>query len=117
MVVVGMSSIPLRVIRRETCLWTKGPLKLSKNPRPKRCPNVWKREDSKEITEFMKVEEIGVQRNKHDGYCAKQWIIIPKVTWTLPNLRRRSTCWTSFSMVFFMKVDMNDEVLNGTPKI
>jgi hypothetical protein len=28
-----------------------------------------------------------------------------------------STCQTSFSKVFFMKDDLNDELPNGTPKI
>ncbi len=48
----------------------------------------------------MKVEKGGVQCNKYDGYCAKQWIII----------------WTFFSMVFFMKDDMNDKMFHGTSK-
>ncbi len=35
----------------------------------------------------------------------------------MPNLRRRSTCQTSSSKVFFIKDDMNVEVFNRTPKI
>jgi hypothetical protein len=40
MVVINMSSISSKVIRRETCLQAKSPFGLSKNPRPKRHPNI-----------------------------------------------------------------------------
>ncbi len=32
------------------------------------------------------------------------------------NLRKRSTYQTSFNTISLMKDDLNDEVLNGTPK-
>ncbi len=46
----------------------------------------------------------------------KQWVRIPKTTWTLSNVGRRLTCWTSFSKVSLMKDDVNDEIFNGTPQ-
>jgi len=64
----------------------------------------------------MKVENEGVHRNRYDGHCMKQWIIIPKVVGTLPILRRRSTCRTSSNKTSLMKNDVKDEVPNGTPK-
>jgi len=39
MVNVGMSLMPLKVIRRNVCLRAKSLLGLSKDPRPKRPPN------------------------------------------------------------------------------
>jgi len=35
----------------------------------------------------------------------------------LPTLKKMSTYQTSFSIISFMKDDLNDEVSNGTPKI
>jgi hypothetical protein len=46
----------------------------------------------------------------------KQWVIIPKATWTSPILGRRSTCQTSFNRASLMKEDVNDELPNGNPK-
>jgi hypothetical protein len=65
----------------------------------------------------MKVREGGVEHNKYDGYCVQQWINIPNATWTLLDLGKRSTCWTFFNKIFFMRDDLNDEVPNGTLKI
>jgi len=70
MVDVDMSLMPPRVIGRKACLPIKSPLGLSKDPGPKRHPNTWRREESKETREFIKVREGGVQRNRYDGYCA-----------------------------------------------
>jgi hypothetical protein len=42
---------------------------------------------------------------------------ISKVIQTLPNLRKNSTCQASFSKVYLMKDDLNDEVPNGTPRL
>jgi hypothetical protein len=39
MVVVDMNSMPLKVIQREACLWTRGPFGLSKDLEPRRRPN------------------------------------------------------------------------------
>jgi hypothetical protein len=36
---VGMNLMPLRVIGKEACLQVKSPLRLSKDPRLKMCPN------------------------------------------------------------------------------
>jgi hypothetical protein len=56
MVDVNMNLTPLKIIGREAYLRTRGPFGLSKNSRPKRCPNTWRKEKSKEIRDFMKVE-------------------------------------------------------------
>ncbi len=55
-----MSPMPPKVIGRETCLWARSPSRLSKDPRPKRHPNILKKENSKEVRDSMKVEERGV---------------------------------------------------------
>ncbi len=47
MVVVGMNLMPLKVIGREVCLQIKNPFELSKESKPKRCPNIWKEEEYK----------------------------------------------------------------------
>ncbi len=44
MVVVGVNSMPLKVIGKKTCSQTKNPFGLSKESKPKRCPNIWKEE-------------------------------------------------------------------------
>jgi hypothetical protein len=44
---VDMSLMPSKVIGREICLKAKGPLGLSKNPRPKKHLNTLWREESK----------------------------------------------------------------------
>jgi len=116
MVDVDMSLTPLKVIRRETCLWTRGPFGLSKDPRPKRCPNIWRTEESKEIKVFVKVEDGSVHHKKYDGHCVKQWIKIPKVIWTSRILMRRSTCQTSSCRESLMKDHVKVKVPNKTPK-
>ncbi len=73
-----MSPMPPKVIGKEPCLQVKGPFGLSKDPKPKRCPNTLWKEESKEIRDFLKVEDGGVHRNKYDGHCMKQRIKIPK---------------------------------------
>jgi hypothetical protein len=40
MVVVGVNSMPLKVIGKKTCSQTKNPFGLSKESKPKRCPNI-----------------------------------------------------------------------------
>jgi hypothetical protein len=61
---VIMSSTPLKIIGREVCLWAKGLFGLSKDPGPKRGPNTLWREESKDIKNFMKVENGGVHCKK-----------------------------------------------------
>jgi hypothetical protein len=90
--------MPSRVIGREVCLRIRGLSKLSKDLGPKRCLNTWKNEEPKETRESMKVEEGGVHHNIYDGRCKKQWVKILKIIWTSLILRRRLTCWTSFSL-------------------
>jgi hypothetical protein len=68
---VDMSSTPLKIIRREACLWTKGPSRLSKDPEPKRGPNTLWKDESKDIKNFMKVENGGVHYKKYNGRCTK----------------------------------------------
>jgi hypothetical protein len=75
-----MNLTPLKVIGREACLRTKGLLRLSKDLGPKRHPNTLWREESKEIKDFMKVEDGGVHCKRYYGRCTKQRIIIPKAT-------------------------------------
>jgi hypothetical protein len=71
MVVIGMNPMPPKVIGKKYYLWAKSPFRLSKDPGPKRCPNIWKGDESKEIRVFMKVEEKNVYRKKYDGHCMK----------------------------------------------
>jgi hypothetical protein len=40
MVVVDMNSMPSKVIEKKKCLWVKGPLGLSKDPKPKKHLNI-----------------------------------------------------------------------------
>ncbi len=74
-----MSPTPPKVIGREACLRTKGPSGLLKDLEPKRCPNIWRKEESKEIKDFVKVEDGGVHCKKYDGHCMKQQIKIQKL--------------------------------------
>ncbi len=117
MVDVDMSLTPPKVIGKEVCLQTKSPFKLLKDPKPKRCPNILWKEESKETRDSMKVENGGVHHKKYDGYCMKQRVKIPKAIWTSPILGKRSICWASSSKAFFMKDDVKVKVPNGTPKI
>jgi len=64
----------------------------------------------------MKVEEGGIHRKRYDGHCTKQWVKIPKVTWS-PILQKKSTFQTLSNKTSLMKDDVNDGVPNGTPKI
>jgi hypothetical protein len=75
-----------------TNVWTKGPSRLLKDPGPKRHPNILWKEESKEIKDFMKVEDGNVHYKRYDGHCTKQQIKIPKAIWTSSILRRRFTC-------------------------
>jgi hypothetical protein len=77
-----MSLTPSKVIGREAYIWTKGPFGLLKDLGPKKHPNILWREESKEIRDFMKVEDGGVHCKRYDGHCTKQWVRIPKATWT-----------------------------------
>ncbi len=56
MVDVDMGPMPPKVIGKVVCLQTRGPSKPSKDPRPKRCPNIWRKEELKEIKDSVKVE-------------------------------------------------------------
>jgi hypothetical protein len=56
----------------------------------------------------MKVEERSVHHKKYDGCYIKQWIRIPKSTWTSPILGKRSTCRTSSSMACLMRCEWWD---------
>jgi hypothetical protein len=64
-----MNPMPLKVIGKEACLWAKGLLGLSKDLGPKKHPNIWRRKESKETRESMKVKKGGVQHNRFDGRC------------------------------------------------
>jgi hypothetical protein len=39
---INMSLMPPKVIGEKTCLWAKGPSRLSKKIGSNRCPNIWK---------------------------------------------------------------------------
>jgi hypothetical protein len=71
MMVVDMHPMPPKVIRRETCLQAKISSRLLKDLGPKRHPNTWRRDESKEVKDFMKVEEGRVNRKRYDGRCMK----------------------------------------------
>ncbi len=116
MVAIGMKLMPPKVIRTKVCLRARSIFGLSKDLGPKRCPNIWRREESKEMKDFMKVEEGGVHHKRYEDHCMKQWIKILKATWTSSIIKKRSTWGTSFNMPFFMKDDVNDEMPNGIPK-
>jgi len=83
----------------------------------KRHPNIWRREESKEMKDSMKVEKGGVHCKRYEDHCRKQWIRILEATWTSPILERRSTCQTSFNRASLMKDDVNDEVPMELPKL
>jgi len=114
-VVVGTNSMPPKVIKKKIYLCAKGFYGLLKDLGLKRHPNIWRREESKEM-DFMKVEKGGVHSKRYEGHCTKQWIKILEATWASSILERRSTCQTSFNRASLMKDDVNDEVPNGTPK-
>jgi hypothetical protein len=69
MVDVSMTMMPPKVIRRKACLQSWSPLKVSKDPEPKRHPNIWKKNFLKKTMEHIKMEEGSVQCNKYDGCC------------------------------------------------
>ncbi len=75
-----MSPMPPKIVGREACLRTKGPFGPSKDPGPKRHLNILWREKSKEIKDFMKMENGGVHHKIYDGRCMKQQVRIPKAT-------------------------------------
>jgi hypothetical protein len=91
MVVVYMNLMPSIAIRREACLRVRSPfgLTLSKHFEPKRHPNTWKKEESKDARKSMKVEEGSVHHNRYNGCCMNQWIEIPKATWTSPIVGKK----------------------------
>jgi hypothetical protein len=66
MVVINMNSLRSKITRREACLWTKGPSRLSKDHRPKNRPNTWRKEEPKEIKAFVKVEDVCIVKNTMD---------------------------------------------------
>jgi len=115
MVDVDMSPMPPKVIGSHNCLWVISPSRLSKDLGPKRHPNIWRREESKEIKDFVKLEDGGMHRKRYDGHCMK-WIIILQITWKSPILKKRSTCWTSFRKAYLIKDDVKIKVPNGTFK-
>jgi hypothetical protein len=52
---VNMNPMPLKVIGGKACLRVRSLSRLSKDPRPERCPNTRRKEESKETREFRKV--------------------------------------------------------------
>jgi hypothetical protein len=72
--------MPSKVIGREACLQAKSPSGLSNDLRPKRCPNILWKEESKEIRDSMKVENGSVHCKRYNGCCMKQRIRISKAT-------------------------------------
>jgi len=116
MVTVNMSSMSSKVIGKKVCLCARSPFGLSKDPGPKRHPNTWRREESQKKKGFMKVEEGGVHHKKYEGHCMKQWVKIPKATWTSPIIKKRYPCRTFLNKTSLMKDDVIDEMPNGTLK-
>jgi hypothetical protein len=72
MVAIGMNLMPQKVIRKKIYLRVKSLFGLSKDSRLKRRLNTWKKEKSKEMNDFMKVEEGSVHRKRNAGHCMKQ---------------------------------------------
>ncbi len=66
-VAVGMNLMPPKVIGRETCLCARGPFGLSKDLGPKKRPNIWKREESNVVRDFMKVKKGSVHCKIYEG--------------------------------------------------
>jgi hypothetical protein len=95
----------------------KGPYGLSKDLGPKKHPNIWRKNESKETKVSMKMKEGNVDQIKYNGSYMKQWVKISKAIWTSLILGKRSTCWTSFRMASLMKDNKNDEAPNGIHKI
>jgi hypothetical protein len=117
MVDVIMSPMPPKVIGRDVCLWAKGHFVLSKDPRPKRHLSILWKKESKEISDFMKVKDGSVHHKRYNGCCTKQWVRIPKATWTTTILGKRFTYRASFCRISLMKDDVKVTMPNGTPKI
>ncbi len=67
-----MNMTPPKVIRKDVYLQIKGPYGLSKDPRPKRRPNILKKGDSNKKKDYVKVEDEGVHRKRYNGHCTKQ---------------------------------------------
>jgi hypothetical protein len=74
MMTINMNSMSLKAIGKEVCLQARSLFGLSKDFRPKRHPNTWRKYESKEINVFMKMEKGGVHHNKYNDCCTKQWI-------------------------------------------
>jgi hypothetical protein len=72
MVAINMSTMQLKVIRKEVCLKVRDLSRLSKDRGPKKHPNTWRRKKKKKVKDFMKVEEEGVNHKNYDGCCTKQ---------------------------------------------
>jgi hypothetical protein len=72
MVVISMNLMSSKVIGKETCLRVKSPHGLSKDFIPKRCPNTWKKNKSKETKDSMKMEKVGVHPKIYDDHYTKQ---------------------------------------------
>jgi hypothetical protein len=72
MVAIDMNPMLSKVIKINICLWVRGPSRLSKDLGSKKCLNILKREESKEMKDSFKVEEGGVHCKKYDGQCTKQ---------------------------------------------
>ncbi len=58
-----MNLTPPKIIGREACLQAKDLFRLSKDLGPKICLNILRKEDSKEIRDFVKVDDGGVNHN------------------------------------------------------
>jgi hypothetical protein len=117
MVIINMNLTLPKVIKNKVCLWAKGPYGLSKDLGPKSRPNTWRKEESKEIRDSVKVEDGGVHCNRYDGRCTKQRGRIPKATWTSPILGKWFTCWTSFINTFLMRDNAKVKVFTGILEI
>ncbi len=78
-VAISMNPMPPKVIGKELCLHVRGLFGLSKDLGPKRCPNTWRKEESKEVKDSMMVEG-GVHHKKYEGHWMKQRVRIPKAT-------------------------------------
>jgi hypothetical protein len=72
MVIINMNSMSQKIIGRKTCLLTRGFFKLSRDFESKKHSNTWRKEESKQIKDFIKLKKGSVHRKRYDGHCTKQ---------------------------------------------
>jgi hypothetical protein len=72
MMIINMSSMPPKVIKKKTCLSIRGLFNLSKDFEFNKHPNISRKEESKEIRDFIKMKKGGVHHKRYNDHCTKQ---------------------------------------------